>query len=657
MYSPSIWRRTGIVLCALMLTIMAACGGSNSHPSIPPYEASATPPPGLTGPQLLAWHVLHDARPARNLVALTSALKHVAGPIPTVARTTPLNAALNQEDTFWVAPGQQIPAKLVYITPHVYDYLEDGTVADLSAIRASADRFEASLLVTDHRYYGQEWTPGVDGDAHITILNATDLPSSVNGLFNPNDEFTTPVFMQSNQREMMYMHLGPNNLTPNTDDYDKALAHEFERMIHWHLRPSDPTWVQEGMAVLAQHLNGFDASMTDTAFFAAPGTQLDTWDQKGGDSADYGAAYLFMDYFAEQYGGYAVLKQLLQDPAQAPLNFNDVLAENGYTDRFDDVFAKWVMANALNDEPQGSNSPYAYKNVEGVHAQPQHAITTLPYHDPETAPQYAAQYYDAKLPSGTDQTLHIAFAGQPSVPLLSVASPGGNGRFWWSNRGENMDSTLTHSFDLTKLAGQTVSLNFLLWYDLEANFDYGFVEVSVDGGTTWNALPVTGSHTDDPNGLNMGNGLTGASATDNSSWTPATVDLSPYAGKMIQVRFESLTDDTVDRQGMAIANIAIPQLNFTDDATNANGWTAKGWLNTDNTLPQTYQVQAALFDSGGSFTNVMNVPINANGTGTLAIPHLGKAISRVLVSVAPIAPVTTQAASYTLDLIVITPHA
>ena len=643
-------RRLQIGLLVLALAMAAACGGASSHPPVPPYEVNATPPPGLTGPQLLAWHVLHDVRPARNLVALTTALKHVAGPIPLVARTTPLNAQLQQEDPFWLAPGQQIHAKLVYITAHVYDYVEDGTVADLGALRASADRFETSILVANHRYYGQEWSPGVDGDVHITILNATDLPSTVNGYFDSNDEFTTPVFADSNQREMLYMHIGATNLTSNTDDYDKTLAHEFELMIAWHLRPSDPTWMQEGMAVLAQHLNGFDTSMTDTAFFAAPATQLDTWDAKGGDSADYGAGYLFMDYFAEHYGGYGVLKQLLQDPAQAPLNFNDVLAANGYADRFDDVFAKWVMANALNDEPQTSNSPYAYKNVENEHATPQHVVTALPFHDQGAAPQYAAQYYNAKLPSGTDQTLHIAFAGQPTVPLLSVANPGGSGRLWWSNRGENMDSTLTHTFNLTALSGQAATLNFALWYDLEAGYDYGYVEVSTDGGTTWAALPITGSHTDDPNGLNMGNGLTGASSSDGTSWVNASVDLSSYTGKTVQVRFENLTDDSVDQQGMAIANVTLPQLHFTDDATTATSWTVKGWLNTDNSLPETYLVQAALFDSGGTFTKVVNIPVGAEGIGSLDIPHFGKTVSRVFIAVSPIAPATTQDASYTLDL-------
>jgi immune inhibitor A len=642
-------RFRGVIggLLAGVLGLLAACGSSPPTHTMPPYEINATPPPGLSAPQLLAWHVLHDVRPVSNPIALALSVKHVAGPINAVTRTGPLNEKVGADEQFWVAPGQQISATLVYITSHVYDYVEDGVQVDLGALKASADRFESSILVTDHRYFGTEWTPGVDDDVHITLLNAIDLPGDRNGTFTSINEYPQSVYATSNQREMIMLHLGADYLTPNTDGYDETLAHEFERMIQWHMRPGDPTWLREGAAMLAQHINGFDVAMTDTAFLAAPGMQLNTWPTRDGSPANYGAAFLFMDYFAEHYGGYPVLLQLMNDPAQAPLNFNDVLAANGYTDRFDDVFAKWVMANVLNDVPQSNNSAYVYKTVINEHATPQHMVTALPYHDQGSTPQYSAQYYDVPLPGGVDQTLHIAFSGQPTVALVSAPPlPNGATTFWWGNRGENLDATLTRPVDLTKLAGQAVTLTCDLWYDLEADYDYGYIEVSTDGGATWTPLSVTDSHTDDPNGLNLGNGLTGAS----NGWVPISVDLSAYAGKAIQVRFAQETDDMADGQGMAVANIAIPQANFTDAPTSTTGWTAHGWLAANNTLAQTYQVQAAIFGSDGSLTAVQPMPVDATGAGHLDVPHIGTQVSRVMVAVAPTAPATTIPAAYTLDL-------
>ncbi len=639
-------RRGGALTMLVWLMLLTACGGATQTKPPPYSEVNATPPPGLTGPALTAWHVLHDVRPARDPIALALGLRHVAGPIPTVARTTPLTVQVGAEERFNVPGGDPISAKLVYSTAHVYAYVQDGVTVESGALKASADRFETSILIANRRYFGSEWTPGVDGDAHLTFLNVSGLPGDAIGQFLPQDEYVTAVYPQSNQREMLYLNVGTGALLPNTDAYDKTMANLFARMIAWHLRPADPTWQRAAMALLAQHLNGFDASMTDAAFFAAPATPLMQWSSRVGDATSFGAAFLFLDYFAEHYGGYPILKQLLSDPAQSPLNFNDVLAANGFSDRFDDVFAKWVMANVLNEEPQADNSPYAYKTVSNEHATPQHLATALPLHDAGTVGQYATQYDDAKLPTGVDQTLHVRFAGAATVPLISVAAPTPAGAIWWGNRGDNIDTTLTRPLDLTKLTGQTVTLHCDLWYDLEAGSDYGYVSVSTDNGATWNPLAITGSHTDDPNGLNAGNGLTGT-PNDDGSWVAASADLSPFAGKQVLLRFETITDEQVNGQGVAVSNIAIPQLGYTDNGT---GWTTHGWLRAVNALPQTYQVQVALFKPDGSLTQVLPMPLGADGTGTLDVPHAGKTVGRVVVSVAATAPATTIAAHYTLDL-------
>jgi immune inhibitor A len=641
-------RRYGALLALVCLMLLTACSGGSTSAKPPPYsEVNATPPPGLAGPALTAWHVLHDVRPARDPIAIAQALRGVTGPIPTQARSSPLNVQVGDEEAFNV-PGASAPvmAKLVYSTSHAYAYVQDGATVDIGALKSSTDRFESSIYIADRRYFGNEWSPGVDDDAHITILNVTALPGGAVGQFLPADEYVTAVYPQSNQRDMVYMNIGEDALTPNTDVYDKTLANLFTRMIQWHLRPTDPAWLRAASAVLAQHINGFDASQTDPAFLAAPGTPLTNWPSRTGDAASFGAAYLFLDYFAEHYGGYPIIKQLLGDPAQAPLNFNDVLAANGYSDRFDDVFAKWVMANILNDEPQSDNSPYAYKTVTNEHATVQHAVTALPMHENNSVAQYATQYYDVTLPQGTDQTLHLKFDGADTVPLISVASPKPAGQIWWSNRGDNIDTTLTRTVDLTKLAGKTVTLHCDLWYDLEVDRDYGYVEVSTDNGTTWKTLPFTGSNNDDPNGLNVGNGLTGA-PNDDGAWVAASADLSPYAGKSVLLRFETITDETVNGQGMALANIAIPQLGYTDNGT---GWTTKGWLRADNVLPQTYVVQVALFKTDGSLNGVQPITIAADGTGTLDLPHAGKDIGRVVVAVSANAPATTISAKYALDL-------
>lgn len=652
-------RRASLWLSFLTLFTLVSCSGSisSTHPN-KPIEVDATPPAGLSGAALLAWQVLHTPRPVRDPIALATQVRGTPGPIDSVVRTTPLNETVGTTHTFWVQSDgsayKEITAKLVYLTAHAYVYDDTSVPSVLSDLRASTDLFENSMYIADRRYFGDEWQPGIDGDPRITILNSPSLASNVFGYFSSVDEYPVAVNQYSNQREIIYLHTGDEFLMPNTEGYNKMLAHEFQHMIHWHVQAGDPTWLNEGMAVLAQHINGFDAGADPNApgldddFLADTNTQLDAWCDSTCVSPHYGAAYLFVNYFAEHYGGYPILKELLADPAQAPLNFNDILAEHGYKDRFDDVFAKWVMTNVLNDEPQGSDAMYVYKTVANKHATIQQTVTALPYSHDETTVQYAAQYYDFTQATG-DQMLHFTFAGQATVPLISaVAPPAPATNLWWSNRGENLDTTLTHAFDLSKVGGQHVTLNFSLWYNLESDADYGYIEVSADGGQTWKPLPVQGTRQDDPNGLNLGNGLTGDSSADLQAWQSVSADLSGYAGKAIQVRFETVTDDTESLQGMAIANVAIPQIGFADNGASDNGWVTKGWLRNDNVLPETYIVQAAIFDENGKLTTVESMPVGNDGKGTLDIAHYGKTVRRVLVSVSAVAPATTLGTAYTL---------
>lgn len=77
-------------------------------------------------------------------------------------------------------------------------------------------------------------------------------------------------------------------------------------------------------------------------------------------------------------------------------------------------------------------------------------------------------------------------------------------------------------------------------------------------------------------------------------WESQTVDLTPYAGSKILVRFEYLSIANRDDQGFAVDNLAVPELNFSDDAETDGGWTLNGWQRIDNHVPQRFIVEAAM---------------------------------------------------------------
>jgi hypothetical protein len=543
-----------------------------------------------------------------------------------------------------------IQATLQYVTPHLYMYVEDGATVDPALLKQAANRFESVSYSTDRRYFGNQWPTGPNGDPHITVLNVSGIGAG--GYFSSEDEYPRTIYPYSNQRQMIVDNL--DSAKPGEQYYDATLAHEFQHMIHWYLHPADPSWTNEGMSVLAQHLNGLSAGGIDIAFLQHPETMLGGWtDDDSANVAHYGAGYLFMAYYLQHYGSSSALRSLLRDPLQVPLNFDHALQTDGSREQFDDVFADWVLANAL-DNPSVAGGRYAYSAIAGMKAQAQHSISHYPYVDgtqaqPATTSQYAAEYYDFRPQPGSEGTLRVTLHGQPTVGIVDNTPYKGAQAEWWSNSGNDMDSTLTRAFDLTSLAGKPATLTFNAWYNLEQDSDYVYVEASTDGGHTWKTLPASSSTITNPNGANYGQGITGISGTA-PVWIPERVDLSAYAGQRVLLRFESITDDAVHMPGFTLDNINIPELGYHDDVSSAAGWMSNGWLRTNNVLPEQYMLQTVVYTNGNAVPKIQRIPVDvASGTATVTVAGFGSSIREVLVAVSAMAPGTVVPARYTLS--------
>jgi immune inhibitor A len=125
-------------------------------------------------------------------------------------------------------------------------------------------------------------------------------------------------------------------------------------------------------------------------------------------------------------------------------------------------------------------------------------------------------------------------------------------------------------------------------YTIELDWDFGFVEVSTDGGATWaeqkvydeaGAEVTTPDDYEDPNGrmVDFGNkkyGLTG----DTEGWQHHYVDLTGFAGQTVQVRLRYATDEAFLERGWFVDDLSITSDGatlFTDDAEVNNGWTTE----------------------------------------------------------------------------------
>jgi immune inhibitor A len=604
-------------------------------PVATPTPPTPVPPSVRSIEQLLA----ETSIPERDLVALTARLKRLGQPIPVVANDTPPNYAVGDKDVFWVGnvdttTNYTVTATLGYVTPHLYLWVEEGSPFDQEALKRSAERFESHIYPTDRQFFGSEWTPGVDNDPHIHVLQTSGLGSSVNGYYLDTDEYSKLANPYSNEREMFYIN--SDNLQPGTDSYESVLAHEFQHMIHWAVDCGEDTWVNEGFSELASYLNGYAVRGIDHAFSRTPDTQLTSWPVSPGQtSASYGASFLFAAYFLERFGDQAV-REVVSHQANGTAGFEAILAEQGLT--FEDVFADWLIANYL-DDSELADGRYGYRDLAVGPAYLDQIHTDYPVQRAATVHQYGADYVELR----GEGDLAIAFAGSTEVKLVPN-DPHSGEHLWWSNRGDNSNMTLTRAFDLTGLSQAT--LKAWLWYDIEADWDYAYIEVSTDGGQAWDIL--TGQHTTDsnPNGNSFGQAYTGksrASADEGPDWVEEEINLTPYVGQEILLRFEYVTDGAVNHVGFCVDDVAIPELGYSDDVEGNEQWVGEGFVRTDNILPQRFLVQLIVL---GPDVGVRRMELDEAQTGRLVVEDLGKGVEGAVLVVSGLAPVTTELASY-----------
>ncbi|TKK80889.1 M6 family metalloprotease domain-containing protein [Herbidospora galbida] len=198
----------------------------------------------------------------------------------------------------------------------------------------------------------------------------------------------------------------------------------------------------------------------------------------------------------------------------------------------------------------------------------------------------------SRTPKLTEDGLRINL---PSKHVV-MATPHSGANMWWSNNDQMWaDSKLTRTVQVPA----TGDPRFWMWndYTIEEEWDFGFVEVSTDGGATWaqqkvysedGTLVTTDDGYADPNGRmhDFGNkkyGLTG----DTHGWRHDYVDLTPFAGATVQIRLTYNTDEAAIERGWFSDDFAVTAGGATvwsDDVEGgANGWTATTGTFTDTT--------------------------------------------------------------------------
>jgi hypothetical protein len=421
----------------------------------------------------------------------------------------------------------------------------------------------------------------------------------------------------------------PSGGAPRPYEYEGTFAHEFQHLIHHDIDDNEYSWVNEGCSQLAIHICGYPLSSlaSDVYYYFAYfwDTSLVTWHN---NLENYGVVFLWTYYMHEHYGQQAagpgnLIWDLVHEPANGIAGYNNVLTAHSYKS-FDEIFQDWTIANYLDD-----GGIYGYQGLVIPSA-----LYTLGWSIPVSMAYWQKEYpksfnwnpqlqgdvqvgypypYGTTLPYTVnyvqflqlgDHALATAFKG----PTYAGVVPHSLEYEWYSDGVGDAWFRLKHTFTIP-VGGAT--LKFWSYYDIEKDYDFGYVEVN-DGGQ-WYTLPGTKTVNDtlnldgydnpscppqyEPktyNDSNRWNGFTGSSG----GWYQETMDLTPFKGHTIDLYFTYWTDPFTLGLGWYIDDIEITPSVFSDNVEGGVGsWTtttvpstATGWTRTTGVYPMYFGV-------------------------------------------------------------------
>ena len=620
------------IVIIFLISSLACFGRPEDIPGIP--QATETPSPskiripvsptiGLSSVGAFTEQTQFNDAPDRDLFQLTKELVPGHEDFLTAITIGTPEYQVGRIDTFWLVDLAeteiyQSEFELIHITPHAYWYVEKGLDVSLTGIKRSASVFEEKIYPDVTRVFGSEWTPGIDNDSRLTILNAQ--LNGMAGYYSSTDQYPNTIRSKSNQREMIYINA--KNVPPGGTNYEQVLAHELQHAIHWNMDPSEDTWVNEGLSELSSSI-ALNSRYSIQQFLESSKVSLTNWPTSIGSLTNYGASSLFMHFLSEHYGGHNGIRALVAEPKDSISGINAYLENMGYDARFDDVFREWTAANYID-----GHGILGYQKLK-VRA----AISDLirgfgRYHS--TLPQYAVEYTELLPPSAP---FTLTFKGSTTTSLLPIDI--GDSGCWWSNSGDSIDSTLTHHVHLSN--GTIPTLDYEIWFQIEENWDYVYVEVSDDDRQTWQIMETPTTSLDNFIGSSFGPGYTGNS----DGWVGESIDLSDYVEEKIWIRFQYVTDDAVNGIGACIRNISIGGATIGRDY---HDWEANGFIFTNNIARQRFQVQLI---TNGYEPQVRQILLDADNAAdmTLDVPAQGQ---RFIIAVGALAEKTREPASYTL---------
>ena len=525
--------------------------------------------------------------------------------------------------------------ELLYRSEHAYFWFEIGNTMDEDELKATAERFDTEFWELIRYIYGENATPGIDGDTRIHIVNMEQYLAGLAGFFSPDDQCARDICDGSNERDVIYlmMDYGPFG----SDRYFGTLVHEFQHMIQFNVDGNEYRWMNEGLSQLAEHLSGYsdDPINADnlSAYLSNPNHPLNLWTYNGGgQAAYYGAGYLMNVYLYDRFG-IEFIQALTQNEHDGLAGIQNTLEITGQEISLDEVIRDWWIANYV-DDPYVDKGDYYYQTLD----LPQLPETIfVNWRDGGADHRGLLQQYGADyLEINQAGTYTLDFTGDAETPIV-LTSTHSNDWMWWSYNAPGTATTLTYSVNLSEVDDAT--LKYWIWGETGDFPGYLHVLGSTDG-IHWN--PITGVNMQDFNRFSEAPGPHHAGRLD--GWQADFISLSEFAGDEVQIRFEYVTNNAVSGPGFVIDDISIPEIGWSDNVEDSDvDSDVEGFLRTQENVNQDW---ALVVIHKGDKNEVEIIPVEAG----VASSEIEVGDDGAVILVGAMAPFTQVEAGYHLVL-------
>ncbi|MDF1606483.1 immune inhibitor A domain-containing protein [Nocardioides sp. YIM 152315] len=380
--------------------------------------------------------------------------------------------------------------------------------------------------------------------------------------------------------------------------YEGTFAHEWQHLLHYYTDPFEVNWVNEGLSDFAQSLVGYvDATATvfdpgaDSHIYCFQGfgtiqtpynpnprdcggaqNSLTLWGEDPNPAAtlaDYGNAYSMMLYLYDRFGTEFMSALHRDGEHQGIASLAAELAAEGIDDPYDVVhqYQSMTLLDKIVGDSKRSIVLGANKRLVTTPSLRSTVNLDNPesYDTPGAAPNgadyVALRGADGKVLRGS-KLRSLVFDGAATLPTQPLAwttvsndpdRPGDS--VLWSGNANNLDAAAVA--EVTVPAADP-TLRFLAKYGAELGYDYGYVQVSTDGGATYTSIPGDRT-TEGPLGPSLNGTTTG--------FEPHTFDLSEYAGQTVLISLRYVSDGGVNEGGLLLDDITVGGTTISDGSS------------------------------------------------------------------------------------------